>query len=174
MASTRKLARLGIEEGIVNKLRIRGILSVKDFLCLTKAELLELLDLPVARVESIAQIVSHAACPSFQRVFEIYQGRAQSHNFLPTDLAPLDVVLRGGIAAGSITELVGPAGMGKSQLCKLLAVNATLPPPRGSGGSVIYMDTEKAYSSRRVFEIAKTRFPEVFSETANSLRCADS
>lgn len=36
----------------------------------------------------------------------------------------LDAVLRGGIAHGSVTELCGPAGVGKSQLCMLLCVAA--------------------------------------------------
>ena len=36
----------------------------------------------------------------------------------------LDAVLRGGVAHGSVTELCGPAGVGKSQLCMLLCVAA--------------------------------------------------
>lgn len=40
----------------------------------------------------------------------------------------LDRVLRGGCACGSITELVGPAGIGKTQLClQLAAIAASLP-----------------------------------------------
>jgi Rad51 len=40
----------------------------------------------------------------------------------------LDRVLRGGCPCGSITELVGPAGIGKTQLClQLAAIAASLP-----------------------------------------------
>ena len=40
----------------------------------------------------------------------------------------MDRVLRGGCACGSITELVGPAGIGKTQLClQLAAIAASLP-----------------------------------------------
>ena len=37
-------------------------------------------------------------------------------------------MLRGGVPCGSMTELVGPAGIGKSQLCLMLAASALLDP----------------------------------------------
>ena len=40
----------------------------------------------------------------------------------------LDQTLGGGIACGSLTELVGPAGVGKSQLCMMLSISALMPP----------------------------------------------
>ncbi len=39
----------------------------------------------------------------------------------------LDDLLGGGISPGCITELVGPAGIGKSQLCLMLAISSLLP-----------------------------------------------
>lgn len=45
------------------------------------------------------------------------------------DLQGLDSVLRGGCACGSLTEVVGPASAGKTQLClQLAAVAACLHP----------------------------------------------
>ena len=44
------------------------------------------------------------------------------------DAQALDAVLRGGVPCGSVTELVGPAGIGKSQLCLMLAASALLDP----------------------------------------------
>ena len=40
----------------------------------------------------------------------------------------LDQTLGGGIACGSLTELVGPAGVGKSQLCMMLSISALAGP----------------------------------------------
>ena len=34
------------------------------------------------------------------------------------------VLYRGGVPVGGVTELVGPAGVGKSQLCHMLTVSA--------------------------------------------------
>lgn len=49
----------------------------------------------------------------------------------------------------------------------MLAVIATLPAELGGlGGEVIYLDTENAFSAKRLVEIAKTRFPAHFSDPA--------
>lgn len=37
---------------------------------------------------------------------------------LPTHLKGLDLALFGGIPFGALTELVGPAGIGKTQVCQ--------------------------------------------------------
>ncbi|KAL0050684.1 hypothetical protein WJX82_005123 [Trebouxia sp. C0006] len=86
------------------------------------------------------------------------------------------LVSRGGIPVGGITELVGPAGVGKSQLCHMLAVSALLSQMHQQqanmqAGSVMYIDTEKKFSSRRIVEMAKSRWPHTFhdQETIQSL-----
>lgn len=65
--------------------------------------------------------------------------------FLSTGLHSLDQALEGGYPLGSLTELVGPAGAGKSQLC-LLAAAAAL---AAAEGGVIYLDTERKFSAAR-------------------------
>ena len=90
--------------------------------------------------------------------------RAGEAHHLAFGLRPLDDALRGGAPAGCITELVGQAGAGKTQLCKQLAVSAQLPVLHGGmGGSVVYFDTEKKFSSARLVEIATARWPERFA-----------
>jgi len=73
------------------------------------------------------------------------------------------------VPCGSITELVGPAGVGKSQCCMMLTVLASLSSDSDSGGGVIYLDTEGAFSPSRLVEIAESRFPEHFA-SPESLR----
>lgn len=70
-----------------------------------------------------------------------------------TTLSHLDVLLKGGLPVGSITEIVGPPGVGKTQFCHTLAVVAlTSLAPQPSlriDGSVIYLDTETTFSPQR-------------------------
>jgi RAD51-like protein 1 len=74
------------------------------------------------------------------------------------------------VQAGSITEFVGPAGVGKTQCCLSLVVQATLPLQYGGlDGGVIYVDTENTFSPSRLTEIAEKRWPDLF-QTPESLQ----
>ena len=108
--------------------------------------------------------VAQACCPEAQTVEQLLARRAGEAHHLVFGLRPLDDALRGGAPAGCITELVGQAGLGKTQLCKQLAVSAQLPVLHGGmGGSVVYIDTEKKFSAARLVEIATARWPERFA-----------
>ncbi|XP_031389314.1 DNA repair protein RAD51 homolog 2 isoform X2 [Punica granatum] len=83
---------------------------------------------------------------------------------LPTRLKGLDEALCGGIPFGVLTELVGPAGIGKTQFCLKLSVLASLPSSFGGlDGQVVYIDVEFKFSSKRLIEIGAKSFPQVFS-----------
>jgi RAD51-like protein 1 len=70
-----------------------------------------------------------------------------------TGLPTLDKQLQGGFPVGAITEIVGRAGVGKTQLSQQLCVLAAI---SGRGGS-IYIDTENKMSVLRLKEIANER-----------------
>jgi RecA/RadA recombinase len=89
------------------------------------------------------------------------------HNilFLPTGIAPLDALLCGGIQLGTLTEVVGVPGIGKTQFCIGFCVNTLMiqmlsgdTPP----GSIIYFDTELKFDPNRVIEMASAAFPAIF------------
>jgi len=69
----------------------------------------------------------------------------------PTGCKSLDNLLDGGIEAGVITQVYGPPGSGKTQLCHTLCV--MLP----SDYLVIYIDSEGNFRPERVKEIARAR-----------------
>ena len=78
-------------------------------------------------------------------------------------LRALDEALGGGVPTGSITELVGPAGAGKTQFCLTLAVAAAAPTHVGGLDSgVVFVDTEQKFSGARVAEIAANAFPSAY------------
>jgi len=59
--------------------------------------------------------------------------------------------LNGGIEAGVITQIYGPPGSGKTQLCHTLSV--VMP----SDYRVVYIDTEGSFRPERIQEIANVR-----------------
>ncbi|KOO22299.1 DNA repair protein rad51-like 2-like protein [Chrysochromulina tobinii] len=87
-------------------------------------------------------------------------GQAASSNHLPaaavpTGLAALDAHLGGGLPMRAVTELVGPAGSGKTQLCSSVAAHALLA-GAGEGTRVIYIDTEGSFSAKRLLQLLRT------------------
>ena len=87
---------------------------------------------------------------------ESQQQEAQQHEqpftHITSGMVNLDQCLRGGFRVGSITEVVGRAGVGKSQLVTQLCIMAA----RQGRGSV-YIDTERKVSLRRMKEMAQER-----------------
>ncbi|XP_068668157.1 DNA repair protein RAD51 homolog 2 isoform X4 [Aristolochia californica] len=161
------LAQMGLHHSIANIFAARNILTAKDALSLTEFELMELLDVGLEEVKSAVAQISEIACPPCQTALLLLENRLHSKDqvgYLSTSLKGLDNALCGGVPFGALTELVGPAGMGKTQFCLKLSILAALPCSHGGlNGRVVYIDTESKFSSRRLMEIGANSFPEVFS-----------
>ncbi|KAK2998985.1 hypothetical protein RJ639_024447, partial [Escallonia herrerae] len=133
---------------------------LQDALSLTEFELMELLDVSLKEVTSAVAHISQIACPPYQTALSLLEQRIQVEylaGHLPTRLEGLDAALCGGIPYGVLTELVGPAGIGKTQFCLKLSLLASLPSSYGGlNGRVIYIDVESKFSSRRYLRNALT------------------
>ncbi|VFQ76724.1 unnamed protein product [Cuscuta campestris] len=158
--------QMGLPKSISNIFVARNILTAKDALSLTEFELMELLDLNFSEVISAVTHISEIACPPFQTALSLLEMRVKRESFaghLPTRLRGLDATLCGGIPFGVVTEVVGPAGIGKTQFCLKLSLLAALPSSYGGlDGHVLFIDTESKFSSKRMIEIGVNSFPEVF------------
>uniref|UniRef100_A0A3Q7JQK2 RecA family profile 1 domain-containing protein n=1 Tax=Solanum lycopersicum TaxID=4081 RepID=A0A3Q7JQK2_SOLLC len=160
------LSEMGLPNSIANIFVARNLITAKDVFSLTEFELMELLDVDLAVVTSAMAHISEITCPPYQTALSLLEQRGQNENMaghLPTSLKGLDNALCGGLPFGVVTELVGPAGIGKTQFCLKLSLLASLPSSYGGlDGSVVYIDTESKFSSRRMIEIGFHSFPEVF------------
>ena len=70
----------------------------------------------------------------------------------------------GGIETGSITEVYGEFGSGKTQLCLTLAVMCQKPVEEGGlNGNVLWVDTESTFRPERVIDIVNARnfYPDI-------------
>ncbi len=90
--------------------------------------------------------------------YDEYQKTRVPRNRCSTGSSELDRILGGGIETGSISELAGAFGSGKTQICFTLAVVCHLPLEEGGlDGNVAVIDTEETFKDKRIFEIAKAR-----------------
>ncbi|XP_055394396.1 DNA repair protein RAD51 homolog 2 isoform X6 [Bubalus kerabau] len=162
---SKKLRRVGLSQELCDRLNRHQILTCQDFLCLSPLELMKMTGLSYQGVHELLCLVSRACAPQMQTAYEIKTQRCAAHSsaFLSTTLSALDEALHGGVACGSLTEITGPPGCGKTQFCIMMSILATLPTNMGGlEGSVVYIDTESAFSAERLVEIAESRFPRYF------------
>ncbi|GFP95670.1 DNA repair protein rad51 homolog 2 [Phtheirospermum japonicum] len=160
------ISEMGLPKSIAHVFAARNIITAKDALSLSEFELMELLDVGLDDVMKAVAHISEIACPHYQTALSLLAQRTQNEHLaghLPTRLKGLDAALCGGIPFGVVTELVGPAGIGKTQFCLKLALLASLPISCGGlGGRVIYVDVESKFSSRRMIEMGFSSVPEIF------------
>ncbi|KAM5273625.1 DNA repair protein RAD51 homolog 2 [Ctenodactylus gundi] len=164
--SSKKLRRVGLSQELCDRLSRHQIVTCQDFLCLCPLELMKVTGLSYRGVHELLCLVSKACAPQMQTAYGIRTQKSADHSgaFLPTTLPTLDEALHGGVACGSLTEITGPPGCGKTQFCIMMSVLATLPTSMGGlEGAVVYIDTESAFSAERLIEIAESRFPTYFN-----------
>ncbi|KAK9807879.1 hypothetical protein WJX72_011994 [[Myrmecia] bisecta] len=171
--AARALQRMQLQPAVLQRLSERNITTARDLLLSTHIDLVEVLDLNPDEVERLVQHVSSTIIPQPVTVLDLHRSSMSQASHLATHLQDLDHVLKGGIPCGGITELVGPGGVGKTQLCLMLSVSALLasaasaaPPSNSQPGTVLYIDTEKKFSTSRLVEIAQRRWPADFASQA--------
>ncbi|KAI3430763.1 hypothetical protein D9Q98_009175 [Chlorella vulgaris] len=159
--ASRQLQRIGLPPLLAARLVERNVTTAAALFGRTLLDLVELLDLPYDAVRHILQEVAARITPPPRTALAMLQAAAGRPMHLRTSLVQLDAALCGGIPAGSVTEVVGPAGLGKTQLCLQLAVLGCLE-REAEGGSVAFIDTEKKFSARRLAQIARERLPQQY------------
>ena len=79
----------------------------------------------------------------------------EDNHKIPTNSA-IDNLLNGGVEKGTITQIFGPPGSGKSNIALVLAVNVAK-----QGKKVVYVDTEGGISINRIKQIAGEDFSKI-------------
>lgn len=103
-----------------------------------RQELVSLLGLHAKVCDDLLTTVAANICPAPRSVTECMLAKQQVVSFLPTGMVSFDATLRGGLPCGGITEVVGPAGAGKTQFCLQSCVRAI---GEYEHDSAIYVDT---------------------------------
>ncbi|XP_053563403.1 DNA repair protein RAD51 homolog 4 isoform X2 [Bombina bombina] len=84
---------------------------------------------------------------------DLYEELKSSKAIIPTGIQRLDTLLDSGLYTGELTEIVGAAGSGKTQVCQCLAVNVACSIKQ----SVLYMDTTGGLTASRLLQLVQSR-----------------
>jgi len=71
---------------------------------------------------------------------------------ISTGMSKLDNLLGGGIAAGTITDIFGSSGTGKTQIAMQICVNSI------KDGKIIYQDTTGSFRPERILQLIKSKY----------------
>ena len=150
-----------IPVGIRPKLERANFVRCRDVAHTSELDLVCQLDVTLAEARALLLAVARAVCPKRRTALSLLGEEAgiepssrvppsrQAPRLLPTGFVPLDLHFGGGLRTGAICELVGPAGVGKTQLCLSIAAHALL-----SGETrVLYVDTEGSFSPERLVQL---------------------
>uniref|UniRef100_A0A7S3R2M7 RecA family profile 1 domain-containing protein n=1 Tax=Dunaliella tertiolecta TaxID=3047 RepID=A0A7S3R2M7_DUNTE len=130
-----------------------------DLMMYTALDLSEVMNISMGHAQRLLTAASASIAPAYVTAAGLLQ-RSRATVPLATGLPDLDHVLRRGIPVGAISEFVGPAGVGKSQLCLMLTLLVAGPAPVGREASVVYIDTENKFSGVRLAEMARERLKQ--------------
>ena len=107
-----------------------------------------------AVMEAVSKSSSSHACDSLYDVL-VHETKGNHFQKISTSCPALDRLLTGGVQVGSLTEVHGEAGCGKTQFCLQLCVNVQLPQSLdGQEGEAVFVDCENGFSSERLLQMA--------------------
>lgn len=153
----------GVGPVTAKKLINAGITNLYDLVVSTPTELNEKTgkdkedcEVWIAKAREILETGGFIA-KSFRTAKQVYVER-QSISRVTTGSKKLDEFLTGGLETGSMYEIYGEYGSGKTQLCHTVAVNCTMSKDKGGlDGGVLYVDTENTFRPERIETICKAR-----------------
>lgn len=153
-----------LDRGAVVALARRGVRTCGTVTLMPSLHVMNAIGGGAEDAEALMRCVCKIVRPAPRTALDMLRGLDhQSVTSLPTGLPTLDAALSGGVPCDSVTELVGPAGVGKTQMSMTMVVAASVPTSLGGYGdqcSMLYLDTENKFSSLRLVEIATERFPQ--------------
>ncbi|MCQ2820443.1 MAG: DNA repair and recombination protein RadA [archaeon] len=144
----------GISANDIKKLTDNGYYSVQSVLFTIKKNLTNIKGLADAKVDKIINACNEVCHMGFMPC-EGFLKQREALVKITTGSNELDRALGGGIETCSITEMYGEFRTGKTQLCHTLAITAQIKTENGSGGKVLYIDTEGTFRPEKLRGIAE-------------------
>lgn len=146
-ATEEKLARRGIHD--VFQLLVHSTAEVADMIGSDNISAMQLFE--KARRKLQEEGIMDKTFRSGKEVEKDNEGKQK----ISTGCRELDKLLTGGLETGSVTEIYGEFGCGKTQFSHTMAVRVQLPKEnKGLESKTIYLDTEDTFRATRIRKIA--------------------
>ncbi|XP_048505925.1 DNA repair protein RAD51 homolog 3 [Athalia rosae] len=137
---------LPLSEIVTSQLKANGFCYVEDIRQST--------ELPISSSDKIQEVQILSNVPRCISALDILQEELQRDK-ISTLSYELDNILGGGFQCGTITELCGAPGSGKTQICLQLCITVQMSRIRkGLGAEALYMDTRNGVLGARLREMA--------------------
>ncbi|MBW0491690.1 hypothetical protein O181_031405 [Austropuccinia psidii MF-1] len=141
----------------IQRLQRAGFTTASEIILLRPESLRSKTGLSTQDVQDLYKRLSEICSPTPRTVLEILSEIEGS--FISLGSAELDRLFGDpptGIPTGLLTEISGESSSGKTCMALQLALNVQLPVPLGGlGGGCVYLCTESAFPSSRLYEMAK-------------------
>ena len=126
--ANRKLERMGIDTHICERFTRSGITTVREFITTSPIVLMLIADLSMKEVKDLVAMVSERVSCKSQNALAIMLDRTKKKRVLSTGIGKLDSAMKGGLLLGSISEICGSPGAGKTQFCLSCTLQALCSP----------------------------------------------
>lgn len=148
----RRLASLGLDDDLLLQCARNSLKTIQNVLELSPLDVMKKLRLSADQSRALQLQLCQYCAPSRQTAWSLLQ----EQRALGLGSSTLDSLLGGGLQHGAITELAGPAGVGKTQWCVEVTVRCLLRNPHRVT-PVIFIDTEAAFTPSRLVEVLTQR-----------------
>lgn len=149
------LSSLPLPSSVISKLKDEGFIHVTDVKGLRPTELHAITGINLKDCLAVVRAVRKDTDVQTVNATPLVVQEENNSPHISTFCRGLDNILGGGFAIGSITELAGSPGIGKTQLCLQACISVQFPPTLGGlGGESVFIDTEGKFSAVRLKDIA--------------------
>ncbi|XP_054736371.1 DNA repair protein RAD51 homolog 4 [Anastrepha obliqua] len=151
MANLGQFNGLGLSTYLLKKLHRKCITTKYELFITSNSELIEITGLPEAAILEMKEKLGEDYFPQQQCIWHKQNTRTKVYN---TGIENFDMLTaKTPLRTGSVWEICGKSGVGKSQLCHTIAVNFATK----SQGAVLYLDTKTDFSGSRIMEMLRCR-----------------
>ena len=145
----------GVGPATIEKLEAVGYTDLLSIAVATPGELVGATGMGDATAKKLIAMARNSLDMGFESGEELLKRRAEViHIKIPAE--GVNQLLGGGFETGCIIECFGAYGSAKTQIAHQLAVSAQLPvEDGGTGGTVVYIDTENTFRPERIIQFAE-------------------